>query len=300
MTDKTKIKFLCRSVAGVIFIVSAILKFLSLDSFELFIYGLDWFSLGTSSFLVRALLFTEMTLGVCLVTGLYGKFASRLSALLLLFFTVYLIYLTVSGKSDNCHCFGDLIEMDPLESMIKNVILGILLYLGWNLDDWQSHWKPALLITTIVGSLVFALVLKAPYGFNRKATTYSEEELNQLATQHPEITEKGKQILAFVSKNCKHCKMATRKLDIALHHAEPEDVYMHWFVLGDSTHFQNFLTETGAKPDQYDFLPAKVFLKITQGKLPLILLLEDGEVKEVMSNATFNEKNIIKFAKEQL
>ena len=299
MLDKTKILFLCRSVAGVMFIVSAVLKFLSVDSFELFIYGLDWFSLGVSSFLVRALLFTEMFLGVCLVTGLYGKLASRLSAALLLFFSVYLLYLAITGKSDNCHCFGDFVEMKPLVSMAKNLLLGVLLFLGWNLEDWKANWRPALLAVVLVGSLVFAFVLKAPYGFGTKSVGYSPDDYAQLVSQHPELKEDGRRILAFVSTGCKHCKMASRKLDIALRHAGASLDPVHWFVIGDSVRLQKFIEETEVVPVRYDFLSPRDFLKITQGTLPLILLTEDGEVSKVMSNATFNEKDIVDFVKNK-
>ena len=298
MPSKTKILFLCRSVAGVMFIVSAVLKFLSVDSFELFIYGLDWFSLSVSSFLVRALLFTEMFLGVCLVTGLYGKLASRLSAALLLFFSVYLLYLAITGKSDNCHCFGDFVEMKPLVSMAKNLLLGVLLFLGWNLEDWRANWRPALLAVVLVGSLVFSFVLKAPYGFGMKSVGYSSDDYAQLVSQHPELKADGKRILAFVSTGCKHCKMAARKLDITLRHTRLQEDPVHWFVIGDSARFRTFLEETEVNPLRYDFLPASFFLKITNGTLPLILLTEDGNVSKVMSNATFNENDIVEFVKE--
>ena len=298
MPFKTKILFFCRSVAGVMFIVSAVLKFLSVDSFELFIYGLDWFSLSVSSFLVRTLLFTEMFLGVCLVTGLYGKLASRLSAALLFFFSVYLIYLAVTGKSDNCHCFGDFVEMKPLVSMGKNLLLGLLLFLGWNLEDWQSRWRQALLAVVLVGSLLFAFVLKAPYGFGTKSVGYSSDNFAQLVSQHPELKADGKRILAFVSTGCKHCKMAARKLNITLRRTQLQDDPVHWFVIGDSARFRNFIEETEVDPVRYDFLPASEFLKITKGTLPLIMLTEDGNVTKVMSNATFNENDIVEFVKE--
>lgn len=298
MPYKTKTLFLCRSLAGVIFIVSAILKFLSVDSFELYIYGLDWFSLAVSSFLARALLFAEMSLGICLLIGLYGRLASRLSSALLLLFTVFLIYLATTGQGDNCHCFGDFVEMDPLESMGKNVLLGVFIFLGWNLEDWRASWRPALLTVVLVGSLVFAFVIKAPYGFGMKNVGYSSDDYAQLVSQHPELKGNGKKILAFVSTGCKHCKMASRKLNIALHRAGVSLEPVHWFVIGDSVRFQTFLEETEVVPFRYDFLPPRDFLKITQGTLPLILLTEDGKVSKVMSNATFNENDIVKFVKE--
>lgn len=298
MPSKTKILFLCRSMAGVIFIVSAVLKFLSVDSFELFIYGLDWFSLAMSSFLGRALLFAEISLGICLLTGLYGRLASRLSAILLLLFTAFLVYLAVTGQGDNCHCFGEFVEMNPLESLGKNVLLGVFIFLGWNLEDWRADWRPALLAVVLVGALVFAFVLKAPYGFGKKNVGYSSDDFEQLVSQHPELKVGGKQILAFVSTGCKHCKMAARKLDITLRHARLQDDPVHWFVIGDSVRFRKFLEETEVDPHRYDFLPASFFLKITNGTLPLILLTEDGNVSKVMSNATFNENDIVEFVKE--
>lgn len=86
-----------------------------------------------------------------------------------------------------------------------------------------------------------------------------------------------------------------RKLEISLRRsAFPKD-RIQWFVLGNEASLSEFLDETGVEPRRYEILDARTLLGVTDGAIPLILLVEDGVVKERMSNATFDEGAIRDF-----
>lgn len=282
-------------VLGAVFMVSAFLKFKSVDSFELYIYGFDWFSLAVSCHLARVILFTEMFLGVCLLSGLYARWATRASAGLLILFSLFLLYLVAIGDDGNCHCFGDVFELDPKESLLKNFLLGALLFFAWNREDWNVRWKPIFLAVAIVGSLFFSFVFKAPYGYSTKKNSFSSSEFSELSDSFPALKAEDKYVLAFISTGCKHCKMAVRKLDLTLRHLDQGKFKEHWFVLGNGSMFDKFVAETKVSPRPHDFLPGRKFLSLTNGTLPLIMLVHNGEVVKVMSNATYNEQDIVEF-----
>lgn len=300
MLQDVRLKYSCRIIVGVVFILSAILKFISVDSFELYVYGFDWFNLAVSSYLARLLLFAEMLVGLCLVSGVYAKLAVRGAAVMLSAFSIFLIYLIISGNNGNCHCFGETFDLNPWQSLLKNLLLGILLYFAWNGDDWFTNLKNYILPSLIVASVVFAFVLKAPYGFGKeKEIPFDQEKFELFSKQHPAVKGEGKRVVAFFSTYCKHCKSAMRKLDIVLRqHPFPKD-RVQWYVWGNEPSLRKFLSETEIEVMPYEVVKGPLMLGVSGGSVPLILLLEDGEVKGKLSNSRFDEKLIVEFVNDK-
>ena len=59
--------------------------------------------------------------------------------IVLILFTLFLIYVAIFRNDTNCHCFGQLVELSPVESIIKNVIAMILL----SIDKWTNLKPPS-------------------------------------------------------------------------------------------------------------------------------------------------------------
>ena len=59
--------------------------------------------------------------------------------IVLILFTLFLIYTAIFRNDTNCHCFGELVELSPVESIIKNVIAMILL----SIDKWTNLKPPS-------------------------------------------------------------------------------------------------------------------------------------------------------------
>lgn len=112
---------------GSVFIIAAILKLISIDEFEIYIYSFDIFSFLLTTFVSRIIIIGEFILGLFLILKINYKLTWRLTFISLILFTLFLIYVAIFRQDANCHCFGELVELSPLESIVKNVVMMILL-----------------------------------------------------------------------------------------------------------------------------------------------------------------------------
>ena len=129
------VKILSSKLVGGVFIIAAILKLISIDEFEIYIYSFNIFSFLLTTFVSRIIIIGEFILGLFLILKINYKFTWRISLLTLTLFTLFLTYTAIFRQDSNCHCFGELIELSPLESIIKNVILILLLLLSQKSKD---------------------------------------------------------------------------------------------------------------------------------------------------------------------
>ena len=108
---------------GVVFIVSAVLKIIDMDQFEIYVYSYHFFSLNFSFLVARAAIIAELVLGIGLVSNCLHKLMWWGSVAMLMGYTLLLIYAQLIGRTDNCHCFGDVLQFNPWQSIIKNLVL---------------------------------------------------------------------------------------------------------------------------------------------------------------------------------
>ena len=109
------------------FIIAAILKLISIDSFEIYIYSFGLLNFLFTTIFSRLLIVGELLIGLMFIFKMKYKLVWRTTLIIQILFTLFLIYVMIFRNDDNCHCFGDLIELSPLESIIKNVaIIGVL------------------------------------------------------------------------------------------------------------------------------------------------------------------------------
>lgn len=117
-----------RILIGVVFIFSGIVKaidpmggeFKFQDYFSAF--GFDMLQPFTLmfSFSLSAL---EFTLGVCILLGVYRRYATLLVLVLMLFMTPFTFYLALFDPVSDCGCFGDALVISNWETFFKNVVL---------------------------------------------------------------------------------------------------------------------------------------------------------------------------------
>ena len=111
---------------GLVFIVSAVLKLIEMDHFEIYIYSYHYFNLNESFVVARLAVVMELVLGIGLISHCLHKLVWWGSMTMLVGYSLLLIYAIHIGRTDSCHCFGELLQLDPKESLIKN---GILIFL---------------------------------------------------------------------------------------------------------------------------------------------------------------------------
>lgn len=117
-----------------------------------------------------------------------------------------------------------------------------------------------------------------------KRVSYDATALDEFINSVPSLSD-GKQVVAFYGKECKYCERAERKLVIIAQKSNHPDKF-HVVFREDRPSVSHF---------ESTFAPRDLFIKITNGRIPLILLLDNGEVVEKYSYAIIDDKTIISF-----
>ena len=113
-----KLKLILKILLGLVFILSGVLKLIDIDKFELYVYSFNFLCLSFSYIAARLLIAFEFLLGVSLVANVFNKYVVRTTLAMLVGFTLFLVYLIVIGRNDNCHCFGEYVQFNPVESIV--------------------------------------------------------------------------------------------------------------------------------------------------------------------------------------
>ncbi|MBO4586790.1 MAG: DoxX family membrane protein [Bacteroidales bacterium] len=268
---------LLRTIIGTVFIVSALAKLAAIDHFELYVYSYGFFPLSVCFVLARLCIAGELFVGAITLTGWFPRTMHVLSALMLLFFSLFLCYALLMGRDDSCQCFGKLVEMNPGQSLVKNAVLLVLvlgcykLHSGAGLN--RRSWT--VLVGVIVGmmAVVIPFVVSVPdsWLFGPQKEPYNQEVLDAATEEGGVLAEmgvgKGRRLVAFVTPRCPYCKLAREKVDSMTkrHHIDEEKIiYVEPSDISDS-----------------------LFVAITYGARPLLMLIDGQEVC-----ATYHLRNV--------
>ena len=288
----------CRILLGLIFIVSATLKLVSLDAFELYIFGFEWFNFGVSTYLAHLVILAEYFVGGIFLFTLCNRWIDLICGGLLGGFSLFLIYLIISGKDGNCHCFGDSFVFSPLESLAKNVVLIALYFFALKSKDLNFVFKNKLSILIAIVALIVSFAIRLPYPFGLyKETPLDSDKFVQFLEQDSLSggLSDGHDLVFFLSTKCKYCKLAARRLDIILKKHPYPTQNIHLYIWGTDEGVAKFFKENEVTPLPYQLINPITLLDISKGKMPLLLLLENGEVIGKMNNTTFDEGLLVNF-----
>lgn len=273
---KKKLSLVLRYVIGLVFLVSAYSKLIAPGIVEIILvdHGIVG-SRETAALFVRLLVGFEFALGFLFFQPNYfKKVVLPASLLFLLGFTIYLFYTGyVLGDTQNCGCFGSMIKMLPLESIIKNIFLiaGILwLYKPIKEDDN----KIILPLTILVVSVAAVFLIYPKSEKDSKFSGYT----NFIGKGRVDLSD-GKIILAVYNTECEHCQELAKEINVLSKSSKKfPEFYSLFFSEGDIS-IDSFKIMTG-----YDFpyqmIDARTFFDLIGTSPPRIYLLEDGVVKE--------------------
>ena len=268
---------------GILFLCSATAKLVGIDAFELYLFGLGIFPLGTSYLLSRLVIAAEYTLGILLIANFYPRLAFWGTLLMLVGFTAFLAVLAATGNRDNCNCFGEWVNLNPVQSIWKNLGMLALLLLSAGIPAFQVKHKPLWLTLACVVPLATVLIVSPPD--NWRYDSYARHELvNEQALQEaleagilPASVAEGDRVVCFYSLKCHYCKMSARKMTTLRERGEfSQAPVIAVFGRGDNPDPAPFLEETGFRPDEVHFIEPSDFLRITNGSYPVILVMHDG------------------------
>ncbi|MCP4522399.1 MAG: DoxX family protein [Cytophagales bacterium] len=291
--SKTRLFTVLRIITGSLFIFSGIIKLFPIEIFEIqFVFGngIPWI---LAPIISRLLITLELTLGFFLVFNFWTKKITLPFTIgLLVVFNCLLIYqLTSQGNQENCGCLGTFISLNSYESIFKNILLIIILFLIKNNKSYSFDRKiwlvPSLYITnTIIIFLYYPVPNINNYSYsvsvNREASFLKNIGANHLL--------EGEHLILFMSLKCSHCKKLGRRIS---HINKVKKLpHIHAFFL-ESTHSNpsDFIKETGFSFD-YSMLKRNQFFPIVGRSVPVILHLKNGKILNRWTNRNFNPDDL--------
>ena len=162
---KTILPLALKMLLGLVFIVSAVLKIFDMDKFEIYIYSYHFFSLNFSFLVARAAIIAELVMGIGLVSNCFHKLMWWGSVVMLGAYTLLLIYALVLGRTDNCHCFGDYLQFNPWQSILKNGVLLSLFALIYRVKGWNFRGQRWALVGVLAACTVAVFAVSTPDNF---------------------------------------------------------------------------------------------------------------------------------------
>lgn len=294
---------------GATFIFSGFSKIPTLEQFGWTIVETTPFNWTLAEWSARLLIGLEIFLGVLFITHIkIKKIAIPLSIGLLTVFTIYLLLvIKVNGSSGNCGCFGEVLPMTPLQSVWKNVamlvVIGIIFLLQ---HEFKFKYIGIITGAILLVALLIPFVMSPPesiYIYDKEKDIKEPIPLSILYnsdSNKPPTQElrKGKNVIAFMSLTCEHCRKAAKRMRI-MKEKHPELPF--YFVLnGDSTNLSDFIQDTKATNIPYSlFIGAPQFIALNRGSaVPSIKWIKDTTLVRESNYITLDDADILKWMKE--
>ena len=295
-------KSVLKVLLGLVFIVSAVLKILDMDKFEIYIYSYHFFSLNFSFLVARVAIILELVLGIGLVSHTLHKLYWWGSMAMLGGYTLLLIYALTLGRTDSCHCFGDFLQLDPKQSLVKNGVLMLLFLPIYRMESWKTPFRWLLLCLTVMASTIAVFVISPPDNLTSNADPEQNLQLelfNEMLDDAPLDAlnlREGKQVICFFSTSCEVCQMAAHKLSLMQQFYGFPKENITCLFMGKEEGIASFYEQSESAWYRDVFYPDVArLLKVVNGNFPVIVFLEDGEVVHEYSFRNMNEAEIQAF-----
>lgn len=291
---------------GLVFIVSAVLKVVDMDRFEIYVYSYHFFSLNFSFLAARATIILELVLGIGLISNSLHKLYWWGSMAMLLSYTILLIYALAIGRSDSCHCFGDYLQLNPKQSLLKNGFLMLLFLLIYRMKERETPFRWLLLCLAIMVSTIGVFVVSPPDNYTQNYNSDQnlqvelfDEALNEAPLDALNLRE-GKKVICFFSTSCEYCQMAAQKLSLMqqFYGFPPENIF--FVFMGTEKGVAEFYEKSESVAYGYLLYDDVVkLLKINNGNFPTIVFLDNGKVVHEYGFRNMREEEIKAFLKSQ-
>lgn len=295
-------KSLLKVLLGLVFIVSAVLKLFDMDQFEIYIYSYHFFSLNVSFMVARLVIILELVLGIGLISHCLHKLMWWGSMAMLGAYSILLVYAVATGRSDNCHCFGDFLQFDPKQSLIKNGVLMLLFLMVYRMEGWKTPFRWLILCLAIMASTIGVFVVSPPDHLT--SNSYPEQNLqmdlfNEMLDDAPLDTlnlRDGKQVICFFSTSCEVCQMAAHKLSLMQQFYGFPAENITYIFMGDNEGVTRFYEQSeSSRYRDVLYMDVVQLLKSVNGNFPVVVLLEDGKVVYEYGFRNMNESEIKAF-----
>ena len=222
--------------------------------------------------------------------------------LMLVGFTGLLIYVALFRHDANCHCFGNVIELNPVSSIIKNVILFGALWLVRKEEDYQFKGKYWCFTGIVVVAIVVPFVLFMPDTFYNKIKNpydqinvgyFNEVKNDSLFKTMP--LEDGRYLVGVFASGCQYCKMSLQKVNMMMELNEIPLQQFKYYIWGTDESIKKFKEETATLDIQHCAISPLVAIELSSGIFPVYALVENGKIVKSFDYRGINEKEIVEF-----
>lgn len=294
-----------RVLLGLFFVVSAIAKWVDIDHFEVHVFSYNLLSLNASFLVARLVIVAEMLVGIGLMSDIWHRFVNTCAVLMLAGFTLFLGYAALAGRTDSCQCMGSLVEMNPVQSLLKNAFLLLLLWVAMHAPEWR--WRPKwwLWLPVVLAVPVTLFIVSAPdnWLFGPEDEIYNKEKLSEAIADGGELAalnlDEGRHVVAFVTAGCPFCRMADQKLvSIWQRGGLDSSALVYLVAVKDSLQESIGRNDTAFSRPAYT-VGKEPFMMITYGQRPMVMLMEEGEVKGSFHYRNIDEDRIVQFMTQE-
>ncbi len=265
-------------IIGVLFLFSAYSKLISPGIFEILLIDNGIFDhRETAAFFTRLLIGSELALGLLVLQpNFLKKVIIPVIIGLLVIFTIHLSYAGfILGDTENCGCFGELIQMSPVESILKNLIsIGLAIGLFRLIKTDKKSWALPLVIAIASFAFVFTVApIKNIKDFKFSKYRYFEGkgriDLN-----------KGDKLLAVFNLDCEHCQETAATIaELQKDGVMLPETYALFYEEGQFTVDDfNAITQSNFP---YIKIDVNAFFDLIGAAPPRIYWLQNGEVREI-------------------
>ncbi len=309
MKIKKLILSLIRIILGCTFIFSSILKLFSLEGFTLYMYSFGILSYVATTIVARIIIVCEFLLGIGLLFKICYQKTWFLTLLMLGGFTLFLIYIAMFRSDDNCHCFGDFIELNAIQSIVKNILLIALLFFVRQQEEFSLKLKPYIVTISILSILFATFIGFPPDALYNKMYNNDTERFDKKAfdtySQLPDFPFKldstKNEIVGLVSATCKHCLAGNTKMGAIFERNQLDKSTFRNIIVsphGSDSIIQVFKDTTQTQDFQYTKVTAKVVLDINLGYFPTYVFFKNGEFVKAINYKEIDEKEISEFLRQ--
>lgn len=297
-------RLVARILLGAVFAVSSISKLSSIEGFELYLFSFGFADFDLCSVAARLLIAAEFLLGVFLIFNICYKLSRGLTLFSLIAFSAFLLWRIVIGDTESCHCMGDLVDMNPMQSLIKNGVMGLLLTLAWNCKGRPLPHQSWIALAVCAASFAAVFMVVPPDFYYRRGEGSHDLSMEKFSPVADSLGfSDGKRVVGFYSGSCEHCRHCAAKMaGIIRRHSLPTDrisvLFMQTHANQDSVAV-SFFRDSGDGIDlPYRYLHPFEFLPLTNGSMPIVVLFEDGELVKEYDYTSLDESEIRDFFSE--
>lgn len=294
-----------RVLLGCFFIISAWAKLRGMDNFEIYVFSYNILSLKLSFLAARLVIVVELLIGAGLISHVWKKFVDIATLLALVFFTCFLGYAAIIGRTDSCQCMGQLIEMNPLQSILKNAVLLLVLLFAMKAHEWSWRPKWFIWIPVIIAPFVYVFVRSAPDNWLYPAgeELYDHEYFEKAMSPEGDLAglnlQDGRHLVAFLSPTCHLCQMANDKMTHIYRRNDLDSTRFLYITYAQDTNIASLTPDDTSFSRLSYMVSPKTFAYITYGQRPMVFLIEDSKVIYTFNYRNIDESTIVKFFKQE-